>query len=387
MTSFLKPHQTIRRHAGQCASLLVGICIALTGNPFVAEVRAAEMTVEKTEFGKTADGDQVTLFTLKNQNGTVLKMIDYGAIVTAFEVKDKNGKIDNITNGFDNLKSYLAGHPYFGATVGRYGNRIALGKFTLDGQTYSLATNNAPNHLHGGDKGFDKQMWKVTEVNDGKGAGLKFSRVSTDGEEGYPGNLSVEVVYHLGHDDSLTINYTATTDKATPLNLTNHCYWNLSGAGNGTIRDHHLMLAAARYLAVDDTAIPTGIVPVKGTSYDFTSMKRIGDDIDKTPGDPNGFDHCFALDSQDGSLTLAAKVKDPKSGRVMEVHTTEPGIQFYTGNFMDGTSASGGFARNSAFCLETQKYPDSPNQSDFPSCILKPGETFKSTTVHKFSVE
>ena len=333
--------------------------------------------------------NKLRIYTIENKNGTVLKMIDYGAIVVAVEVADKAGKRENITLGFDKLEGYLGKHPYFGATVGRYGNRIAKGKFTLDGKEYTLATNNAPNHLHGGEKGFDKRMWEVEKVDaePEEGLGLKFSRMSKDGEEGYQGNLKVSVVYFLGHDDSLKIEYTATTDKATPLNLTNHCYWNLSGAGSGNILDHHLMINAKQYLPVDAGSIPTGIAPVKGTSFDFTSMKRIGDDINDTPGDPNGYDHCYALDSQDGSLALAAKAKDLNSGRVMEVYTTEPGIQLYTGNFLDGSADVGGFQRNDAFCLETQHYPDSPNQSNFPSCILKPGDTFKSTTVHKFSVE
>jgi len=369
---------------------LAAVCVVLTGNQlFVAQSEAAEMSLVISEFGKTADGELVKLYTITNVNGTVLKMIDYGAIVVSFEFRDRNGKVENITNGFDKLDGYLGGHPYFGATVGRYGNRIAKGKFSLDGKEYTLATNNDPNHLHGGDKGFDKVMWKGEKVIDDpdKGFGLKFSRVSPDGEEGYPGNLNVEVVYFLGNDDSLRIDYTATSDKATPLNLTNHCYWNLGGAGSGTILDHELMIAADNYLPVDETSIPTGIAPVKGTVFDFTSTKKIGKEIDATPGDPNGYDHCYALNSQDGSLALAAKAKDPTSGRVMEVYTTEPGIQLYTGNFLDGAEANGGFQRNSAFCLETQKYPDSPNQSAFPSCILKPGETFKSTTLHKFTVE
>lgn len=368
---------------------LVVAILAITGSlPSAAELKAADMTMEKMEFGKTPDGEQVTLFRMVNKHGTVLKMIDFGAIVVSFEFRDKAGKLANITNGFDSLDGYLGKHPYFGATIGRYGNRIAKGKFTIDGKEYTLATNNDPNHLHGGDKGFDKVMWKAEPIAaSDKGLGIKFSYLSKDGEEGYPGNLNVEVTYFLGNDDSLRIDYTATTDKATPINLTNHCYWNLAGEGSGTIRDHHLMVAAEKYLPVDATSIPTGIAPVKGTSFDFTKMKRIGDDIEDTPGDPNGYDHCYVLDSQDGSLALAAKAKDPASGRVMEVHTTEPGIQLYTGNFLDGSDEVGGYKRNYAFCLETQHYPDSPNQPEFPSCILQPGETLKSTTVHKFSVE
>lgn len=363
------------------------ISMALFGSSvYVAEVMG-EMKMEKAAFGKTPDGKAVSLYTIENSKGTVLKMTDYGAIVVAVEFADKHGKKENITLGFDEFEGYLGAHPYFGATVGRYGNRIARGKFTLEGEQYTLATNNAPNHLHGGDKGFDKRMWVAEEARKGNSLGLTFKRVSEDGEEGYPGNLRVAVTYLLGEDDSLRIDYAATTDKATPLNLTNHCYWNLSGAGSGTILDHQLQIEADKYLPVDATAIPTGIADVKGTSFDFTSMKRIGDDINDTPGDPNGFDHCYALRSQDSSLALAATARDPESGRVMQVFTTEPGIQFYTGNFLDGTEAVGGFNRNYAFCLETQRYPDSPNQPTFPSCILEPGATFKSTTVHRFSLE
>lgn len=366
---------------------VLAICATWVGSlTFIAEVNA-EMSLEKTEFGTTQDGQRATLYTITNKRGTVLKMTDFGAIVVALEFADKNGERENITLGFDKLEGYLGEHPYFGATIGRYGNRIAKGKFTVDDKAYTLATNNPPNHLHGGDQGFDKRFWKVEEVREPDKLGLKFSRISKDGEEGYPGNLAVSATYTLGNDDSLRIDYEATTDKATPLNLTNHCYWNLAGAGSGTILDHHLMIAADKYLPVDETAIPTGIAPVQGTVFDFREMKRVGKDIDKTPGDPNGYDHCFALNAQAGKLALAAKVKDPQSGRVMEIETTEPGIQLYTGNFLDGTPAVGGFKRNEALCLETQKYPDSPNRPEFPNCILRPGETFKSTTLHKFYLE
>lgn len=345
------------------------------------------MGIATTAFGKTPAGEEVSLFVLENVNGTILKLTDYGAIVVSLEVADKAGKRENITLGFDDLEGYLQRHPYFGSTVGRYGNRIANAKFVLDGQEYSLAANNGPNHLHGGDKGFDMFLWQAEVVTEASGQSVKFTRTSPDGEEGYPGNLQVTVNYTLGDDDSLNIDYTATTDKATPLNFTNHCYWNLAGVGSGTVHDHEIMIAADNYLEVDGTAIPTGIVSVQGTPFDFTSTKRIGDDFDQTPGDPNGYDHCFALNSQDGSLSLAARAKHAGSGRVMEVYTTEPGIQLYTGNFLDGSSGTAGYQRHEAFCLETQKYPDSPNQPDFPSCILRPGETFRSTTLHKFSTE
>jgi aldose 1-epimerase len=350
--------------------------------------RAEEMQMSKDDFGRTADGQVVAIYAIQNTKGTVLKMIDYGATVVALEVADRDGKKQNVTLGFDQLDGYFLSHPYFGATVGRYGNRIAKGKFTLDGETYSLATNNDPNHLHGGDQGFNKHVWKSEEVETEAGLGIKFTRTSKDGEEGYPGNLEVSVLYLLTNDNELKIEYTATTDKATPINLTNHCYWNLAGSGSGTILDHELMIAADKYLPVDDTLIPTGsLADVKGTALDFTSPKKIGKDIAKMTGDPGGYDHCYALRSQNGTLALAAKLKDPGSGRVMEVFTTEPGIQFYTGNFLDGAEANGGFQKNDACCLETQHYPDSPNQPSFPSSILKPGEKYRQTTVHKFSVE
>lgn len=343
------------------------------------------MSVEKTAFGTTPHGE-ATLFILRNTNGTTLKMTDFGAIVVAFEFADKLGQLSNINLGFDSVAGYLQRHPYFGATVGRYGNRIANGKFTIDGTEYSLATNNGPNHLHGGIDGFDRFLWSTEVVESADARGVRFSRTSPDGEEGYPGNLTVSVTYTLGNDDTLRIDYVATTDKATPLNLTNHCYWNLAGVGSGRIHDHELMITADGYLEVDAGAIPTGIVPVAGTPFDFTQTKTIGKDFAETPGDPNGYDHCYALRSQDGSLSHAATARDPHTGRTMEVHTTEPGIQLYTGNFLDGSDGCGGHGANTAFCLETQHYPDSPNQATFPSCILRPGEKYTSTTLHKFYV-
>ena len=347
-----------------------------------------KMNIETSSFGTTSDGDEVTLYTCTNQNGLVLKMIDYGAIVVAVETPDREGKMANITQGFDSLAGYLQRHPYFGATVGRFCNRIAKGKFTLDGEEYTLATNNGPNHLHGGEQGFDKRMWKGEPIQSDTGVGIKFTYTSPDGEEGYPGNLATTVVYTLTNANELKIEFTATTDKATPVNLTNHNYWNLAGAGVGTIKDHELSLTADKALAVDDSLIPTGeMLDVADTPLDFRESHKIGDKLADTGLDPVGYDHCYALRSQDGSLALAAKVKDPNSGRVMEIHTTQPGIQLYSGNFLDGTDACGGFNMHQAFCLETQHYPDSPNQGSFPSSILRPGETFSQTTVHKFSVE
>ncbi len=346
------------------------------------------MTVEKSSFGKTADGEEVFLYTCTNANGLVMNLTNYGAIVVSLETPDRDGELDNITLGFDSLDGYLARHPYFGATVGRYCNRIAGGKFTIGENEYTLATNNPPNHLHGGVMGFDKVIWNAEEVQNENEVGVRFTYRSPDGEEGYPGNLDATAVYTLTNDNEMKVEFTATTDQPTPVNLTNHNYWNLAGAGSGTILDHELEIAADQYLPVDSTLIPTSeLADVEGTPLDFTTAKKIGDDIKQIDSDPQGYDHCFVLPSQDGSLALAARVKDPKSGRVMEIHTTQPGIQFYSGNFLDGSEAGGGFKQYEGFCLETQHYPDSPNQPSFPNTILQPGETYQQTTVHKFLVE
>ncbi|MEX2175407.1 MAG: aldose epimerase family protein [Pirellulaceae bacterium] len=349
------------------------------------------MTLDKKPFGKTKDGQEVTLFTLTNITGMQVRLIDYGATVIGVETPDKHAKSANITLGFPSLAGYLERHPYFGSTVGRYANRIAGGKFELDGKEYTLATNNGPNHLHGGNKGFDAVMWKAEPVNSPGSVGVKFRYHSAAGEEGYPGTLDATATYTLTNDNELRIDYTATTDKATVFNPTNHCYWNLGGAGSGTILKHELTLAADQYLQIDETSIPTGeLAPVKGTPFDFTAPHAIGERIDEVKKDSHqtkGYDHCYVLRGQEGKLQLAAKVKDPASGRVMEIFTTEPGIQLYCGNFLGGGAGEAGYEQHEAFCLETQHYPDSPNQPEFPSTVLKPGETFQSTTVHKFSVE
>ena len=348
-----------------------------------------EMRVEKSSFGKTKDDKEVNLFTCTNNGGSVMKMIDYGAIMVSLEVPDKDGKLANVTLGFDSVDGYVERHPYFGATVGRYCNRIAAGKFTLDGEEYTLATNNDPNHLHGGELGFDKHMWEAEEIKMDNAVGVKFHRVSPDGEEGYPGNLDVAVEYTLTNDNEVKVDFTATTDKATVLNLTNHNYWNLAGAGSGTVLDHELEIFADFYLAVNDTLIPTGeLTNVEETPLDFTTPHKIGERIKLIEADPVGYDHCYSLRNQDSSnLELAARVTEPSSGRVMEIYTTQPGIQLYSGNFLDGSEGGNGYKQYEAFCLETQHYPDSPNQADFPSTVLKPGETFRQTTVHKFTVK
>jgi aldose 1-epimerase len=345
-----------------------------------------KMGIVKSSFGKTKDGQEIDLYTCTNANGLVMKMTNYGAIMVSMETPDREGEFKNITLGFSNLDGYLERHPYFGSTVGRFCNRIALGRFSLNDQAYTLATNNDPNHLHGGIVGFDKVVWTAEKLESDSAVGVKFHYVSKDSEEGYPGNLDVTTVYELSNENEVKIEFTATTDKATPVNLTNHNYWNLAGAGSGSILDHELMVAADKYLPTNETLIPTGeLADVSGTPLDFTSSKKIGERIKQITS--GGYDHCYALRSQDGTLTLAARVLDPSSGRVMEIRTTQPGIQLYSGNHLDGQPAGGGYDKHHGFCLETQHYPDSPNQPSFPTTILKPGETFHQTTVHKFLTE
>jgi aldose 1-epimerase len=348
-------------------------------------------SVEAKPFGKTKEGVPVTVYTLINARALKARLIDFGATLISVETPDKEGKLANITLGFPNVDGYLARHPYFGSTVGRYGNRIAGGKFKLEGKEYTLATNNGPNHLHGGLKGFDAVMWKGEPIKEPSAVGVRFTYRSKDGEEGYPGNLDVTVTYTLTNNNELKIDYEAKTDKTTVVNLTNHAYWNLAGAGSGDILKHELTLNADQYLPIDDTSIPTGKpAAVKGTPFDFTTPHVIGERIGELKKDPHktkGYDHCYVLRGQQGKLELAARAKDPGSGRVMEIFTTEPGVQLYCGNFLGGGAGEAGYKQHDAFCLETQHYPDSPNQPQFPSTVLKPGDTYKSTTVHKFSVE
>lgn len=344
-----------------------------------------------TPFGKTTDGTAVQLYTLSNAHGVKATITNYGGTLTSLLVPDKSGKISDVILGFDNVSGYQSpafrkSNPYFGALIGRYGNRIKGGKFTLDGKPYTLATNNGPNSLHGGKIGFNQVLWQAEPGTSATGQTLKLTYLSKDGEEGYPGNLQVTVVYTLTPDNALRIDYTATTDKTTVLNLTNHAYFNLNHGVSQDILGHEVTLPADRYTVVDATLIPTGeLRPVKGTPFDFTAPHTIGERIAQVPG---GYDHNWVLNGAAGQHA-AATVYEPISGRTLEVSTDEPGMQFYTGNFLDGTlTGKGGtvYGKNAGFCLETQHFPDSPNQPKFPSTVLKPGETYRSSSTYTFGV-
>jgi aldose 1-epimerase len=359
-----------------------------------AEEKAkAKAGVVKTPFGKTKDGKGVDLYVLTNKNGVTAKVMTLGATITELWVPDKEGKLADVNLGFDDVKGFEGkGNPFFGCIVGRVANRIARGRFTLDGTEYKLAVNNPPNHLHGGNKGFDKKVWEKVDQGSGpKGVYVKFRYTSPDGEEGYPGKLSTEVRYDLTADNELIITYQATTDKATPVNLTNHAYFNLAGHNAGNVLGHELTVKAAKYTVTDDTLIPTGkIAEVKGTPFDFTKPTKIGARIGKLKK-TSGYDLNYVLDSGGGEKPApAATVYEPGSGRVMEVLTTEPGVQLYTANGLDGTvKGKGGAAykKHAGFCLETQHFPDAVNHKEFPSVILRPGTTYRQTTVHRFSTK
>jgi aldose 1-epimerase len=345
------------------------------------------MYIEKSHFGRTADGTEVDQYVCINDSGTKLKMITYGATIIALETADRDGVLGNIMLGFDSVAGYETHNAYFGATIGRYGNRIAGGRFNLEGQEYTLAANNGTAHLHGGLKGFDRVVWDAEQVRGEGFAGIRFTYTSADGEEGYPGNLEVDVVYTLNDANELRIDYSASTDATTVVNLTNHSYWNLSAERSQTILDHRMQIEADQYLAIDGDMIPTRGKDVACGAMDFTSPKAIGEQIaelKQDPDGPRGYDHNFVLRSQDFSLARAAFVADPTSGRTMEVLTTEPGMQFYSGNFLDGAAVNGGYPQHAAFCLETQHFPDSPNRPDFPSVVLKPGERYRSVSVYRF---
>jgi aldose 1-epimerase len=346
------------------------------------------MSLQTRPFGKLPDNSEVTLYILGNKNGLIASVINYGATLVTLEAPNRHGQPGDVILGFDTLDGYVQHNsPYFGCIVGRCTNRIAHGRFHLDGQDYRLATNDGSHHLHGGWKGFDKAFWRA-EAGTAQSPSVKFMHQSPDGEEGYPGNLSVTVVYALSDNNELTIEYTATTDKATPVNLTNHAYFNL--AGSGDILGHELMIASTRYVPVNDSLIPTGkIESVKNTPMDFTTSTPIGQRIDQVKGDPGGYDHAYVLDGDGRNTQLAARAYEPQSGRVLEVHTTQPGMQFYTGNFLNGTiSGKRGrvYHKHAGFCLETQHLPDSVNQPAFPSVILRPGQVYSHKTLFRLAI-
>ena len=357
-----------------------------------ALVALAQATVTKSSFGKTAAGENVDLYVLRNVNGMETKITNFGGIVVSLTAPDRNGAFADVALGFNDLESYLTkNNPYFGALIGRYGNRIGKGRFKLNGVEYKLAVNNGENHLHGGIKGFDKVIWTGREMKTKDGPAVVLTYVSKDGEEGYPGNLRVRVVYTLTNKNELKIDYSATTDKATVLNLTHHSYFNFHGEGNGDILDHRVTINANRFVPTDAGSIPTGeLRRVMGTPFDFLKATAIGariNDDEEQLKLGNGYDHTWVINGRPGALRLAATASEPKSGRRMEVWTTEPGMQFYTGNFLDGTltgKTGKPYPRRSGFCFETQHYPDSPNKPAFPSTTLRPGATYRSTTIYRF---
>jgi aldose 1-epimerase len=368
-----------------CAGALVG-CTELS------QSRVEKGQINRQPFGQTKDGIAVDLFTLRNNKGTEVGICNYGGLVIFLKVPDRNGQSGDVVLGYNNLAEYIKDSPYFGAMIGRYGNRIAKGKFTLDGKEYSLAINNGPNALHGGLTGFDKVVWEPRIMATLDGPSLELLYTSKDGEEGYPGKLSVKAIYTLTEDNTLKLEYTATTDKDTVLNLTQHSYFNL--AGKGDILNHQVMMPADKFTPVDSTLIPTGeLKPVDGTPFDFRTPTAIGARIgqeDEQLKFGNGYDHNWVINKPMGQLGLMARVYEPTTGRVLEVWSTEPGLQFYSGNFLDGKlTGKGGWVyqfRN-GFCMEPQHYPDSPNQPNFPSVVLKPGEVYKNTIIFKFSVQ
>lgn len=374
-----------------CATLLFSCESNSSKNEGQSANNNSVPTIKTALFGALPDGTQIDEYTLEAKSGAKIQIITYGGIITSWMVPDKHGKLGDVVLGFDSMKGYLTPSPYFGAIIGRFGNRIAKGKFELDGESFQLATNNGENHLHGGDQGFDKVVWEASEIKNSNSTGVLLKYTSPDGEEGYPGTLKAEVTYLMNEDGSLEISYKATTDKKTIINLTNHAYFNL-GDDKTSILDHELTLNANHFLPVDNTLIPTGeLRSVSGTPFDFTSEKRIGKDIEAeneqlTFG--GGYDHCWVLSEEGNEMKKAAELYEPKSGRTLQVYTTEPAIQFYSGNFLDGTLTGKSdqvYPYRSGLCLETQHYPDSPNKPEFPTVVLSPGETYTSTTKLVFS--
>ena len=375
----------------RCAALLAFLAMIVVPSSLRGEGdnSAKHATVEKSSFGKLSDGTEIEQYTLTNAKGAVAKVITYGATLSELWIPDKAGKNADVVLGFDNLASYAGEHPFFGATVGRYGNRIAKGKFSIDGKEYSLFLNNGPNSLHGGKVGFNRKVWKAEPVRVTHGSGVKFTYVSMDGEEGYPGTLTVHVTYELADDNSLKISYHASTDKPTVVNLTNHSYFNLSGAGSGDILKEVLQLDADHYTPVDDTLIPTGeLKSVEGTPFDFRKPAAIGARNSQIPGIA-GYDHNFVLNGASGKVRKIGEVSDPVSGRQMEIFTSEPGVQLYVSLGLDGSikGIGGAYQKFGALCLETQHFPDSPNHPQFPSTLVRPGEDLQTETIYKFSAK
>jgi len=381
-------------HPQRSVGLLLAVLLSASGAGWsgarAAEPAAPMNRITSQDWGRTADGQPVSLVTLSNRHGMVAKITSYGAIVTELHVPGRQGQVTNVVLGFDNLERYLQGHPAFGATIGRVANRIAGARFTLDGKEYPLAANIGPHHIHGGRVGFHQRVWQTRPLPpQADRAAVEFSYLSVDGEEGYPGNLTVKVTFTLTDDNELRIDYEAETDQPTPVNLTNHSYFNL--AGHGDVLGHQLEIAADHYTPSDRALIPTGeIAPVAGTPLDFTTPRTIGSRIDQLRPHPNGYDHNYVLNSGGGELAFAARAVEPVSGRVLEAWTTEPGVQLFTANGFDGRIVGTGgvvYPRHAGFCLETQHFPDAINQPQFPSVVLRPGTTFRSATVFRFSVQ
>ena len=389
-----------RTNASRASLALTAVVVLFSGGCTVASQSGAPMTpaaAEVAPFGTLASGQTTQLYTLRNAHGIEVQLTNYGGIITSLKTPDRAGHLSDIVLGYDNLASYVANSPYFGAIVGRYANRIARGHFTLDGATYTLAVNNGPNSLHGGLRGFDKVVWSARPFLNQDGQGVTLDYTSPNGEEGYPGTLRATVVYTLTADDRLIVDYKATTDKATPVNLSQHSYWNLAGNASRDILGHVLTINADATTPVDSTLIPTGeIAPVQGTPFDFRTPTAIGARVDQRQDTQirygNGYDHNWVLNrggAASDALVFAARVVEPSSGRTMEISTTEPGLQFYSGNFLDGSNIGKGgavYRFRYGLALETQHYPDSPNHANFPSTILRPGEQYRSRTVFKFGV-